>query len=112
MRADIAVWRTHRSSGDLRYARGRDGSLMLADTRADAPLRDIAMDSIEQVIYPACDDIADVHELCDLVSRNHPAEAREVDIVARLDGFVSRRLMVGRQDRYLSLALPEEPGWS
>jgi hypothetical protein len=64
---------------------------------------------LETLLYRACDDIARGDRLLALArAQSRPVPHMEEAVAARLTALVERRLMVAIDDRFLSLALPQE----
>ena len=106
---EVHRWRREHTAGVLRCHTTADGSLLLLDSRPGSGHHEIALDPLETLLYRACDDIARGDRLLALArAESRPVPHMEEAVAARLTALVERRLMVAIDDRFLSLALPQE----
>ena len=80
---------------------------VVVDSRQPEATRTYQLDDLERTLYAACDDICSRAELEEIVLE---AEVDDEGLPERVDEalawFVERGLMLRREDRFLSLALP------
>lgn len=104
---EVDEWRSEYGMGELRRDHCERSSLVLRDTRSGAAKTTVTLDGLESRLYEACDNIADFEALTRLESASVGRPAVRCDeLTACLSSLVERRLMVGTEARYLSLALP------
>lgn len=98
-------WEESTSVCDLRISGGGD---IVVDSRRPEDAKTHHLDELERTLYLACDDIRSRTELEEDVCRaGIEGEGLTERIDEALGWFVERGLMLQRDDRYLSLALPE-----
>ena len=98
-------WQRAPATRDLRV---RHGGAVVVDTRRPEDENVYRLDELERAVYLACDDIrtrAGLEE--DMRRSGIECEGLTERIDEALGWFVERGLMLQRDDRYLSLALPE-----
>ena len=103
----IRRWREDHTPGSL-FCVGSgdskgDGRLMIWDQRptAQAPLT--VLEGLDRQLYEACDDIRSLSQLARL------ANGHGANLESRLQPWVDRGLMLREGDKYLSLAVQQEP---
>ena len=107
LRADVRDWQGDKEPGELRVSRSDAGRLVLRDSRPGAMAPLYELDSLERLLYLACDEAQTRDRLDELARARFGGQSRLSARVGRmLDRFVERRLMVRVGDAYLSLALP------
>ena len=104
---EVEQWRASGATGSLRKEWEPEGGLSLVDTRNGKGAVRHQLDTMDRLLYEACDDIGEYGDLCELVRAEFGDQVSPEEVNGRLSGFVERRLMVREDDRYLSLALPE-----
>ena len=104
----VREWRAgYGLTGDLRAAATSDG-LAVLDRRPGAAVQARVLDSCDEAILRACDDIASKAEL------EARVDGRVMDasptLEERLRAFVDQRVLVEKDGRFLSLAVLDEAG--
>ena len=109
LEAEMRAWRKESGLGELRCARGADGSRALVDARPGGPRRTRRLDLLGQTIYAACEDICSRRDLDARIAAalDEASGAARARVDGLLADLVAERLMVTQGDRYLSLALPD-----
>jgi hypothetical protein len=82
---------------------------VVTDTRPEAKGYEWRLDPLEDILYTACEQVRTRDFLEGLASRGGFGDGDvSGEVGSRLSSFVDRRLMVGADDNFLSLALFRE----
>ena len=107
---EVGRWQSDPETGAPRLRREPDGCLSIVDTRSDAAHAQRRLAPLDACVFAAAAGICSRADLQSLVETAFPGRERlDSDVDGILAAFLNDRLMVKDGDRYLSLALPEEP---
>jgi len=104
LRSALAGWQRQVDAGAPRLLHQADGTAVLVDDRGAGPHSEERLDALDTLVCSACDDICTREALDELVRARLGSSIGE-QLDRRLARLVHRRLLVGRGDRYLSLAM-------
>jgi hypothetical protein len=102
----VAAWQPLAGTVTLRYWDRPDGVLIVTDTRPGAETFQHRLTGIERAVYLFCDTGRTLREIVGHVTATLGADRADESVVGKmLDVWISARLMVHLDGRYLSLAL-------
>lgn len=109
----IGYWQECYENNENLYSYGLSSStLLIEDSRSNAVAFQTVLESIEKDIYVFCDKIRTLSSILDAIKKkysNYPVRERDVRDI--LENMIDLNLMVGENNKYLSLAIPfhEQP---
>ena len=108
LKEEVRAWKEVLEPGELEYEPSAQGAVV-TDTRPEAKGYEWRLDSLEDILYTACEQVRTRDFLEGLASRSGFGDGDvSGEVGSRLSSFVDRRLMVSVDDSFLSLALFRE----